>query len=58
MLLGVDVGTTAVKGVLLDDDARLVAAAEHAHDLRNPHPTWAEADPDDWWRGVVHVLRS
>jgi xylulokinase len=58
MVVGVDVGTTAVKGILLGEDARVLATAEHAHDLSSPHPTWAEESPDDWWRGTVEVLRS
>ncbi len=58
MIVGVDVGTTAVKGILLDDDARVLAVTEHGHDLSNPHPTWAEEDPEDWWAGAVAVLRS
>lgn len=58
MVVGVDVGTTAVKGVLLDDDANVVASAEHPHDLDTPHPTWAEEAPLDWWSGTVAVLAS
>lgn len=58
MIIGVDVGTTAVKGVLLDESAHLLAVAEHPHDLRSPHPTWAEEDPTDWWAGTVSVIRS
>lgn len=58
MVVGIDVGTTAVKGILLDDEARVMDVAAHAHDLRNPRSTWAEEDPGDWWGGTVHVLQT
>ncbi len=56
--LGIDVGTTAVKALLLDAEARVVAEAVQPHDLRSPHPGWAEEDPADWWRGVRHALAA
>ncbi len=56
MVVGIDVGTTAVKGVLLGEDARALAVSEHQHDLQSPRPTWAEEDPSEWWEGVVAVL--
>lgn len=58
MTLGVDAGTTACKAVLLDEHARIVAEAEHPHDLVNLHPGWAEEDPEDWWRGTVATTRQ
>lgn len=56
MALGVDIGTTACKAVLLDDHARSVAEAEHVHDLISLHPAWAEEDTEDWWRGTVATV--
>ncbi len=56
--LGIDVGTTAVKALLLDEEARVVAEASHPHDLKSPHPGWAEEDPADWWRGTQAALAS
>ena len=54
--LGIDVGTTAVKALLLDEEARVVAEASQPHDLSSPHPGWAEEDPADWWAGVRAAL--
>ncbi len=56
--LGIDVGTTAVKALLLDEQARVVAEASHPHDLMSPHPGWAEEDPADWWQGVKAALST
>ena len=58
MVLGVDVGTTAVKVLLLDGEARFLRAAERPHPLHTPHPGFAEEDPEAWWRGVVGGLRE
>ncbi len=56
--LGIDVGTTAVKALLLDEEARVVAEASQPHDLSSPHPGWAEEDPADWWAGVKAALEK
>ena len=55
--LGLDIGTTAVKAVALDDEGRVVARAVAAHDLMTPHPGWAEGDPDAWWANAVVCIR-
>ena len=57
-VLGIDIGTTACKAVLVDERARVVATAEIPHDLSTPHPGWAEENPEDWWRGAVGVTRQ
>ena len=51
--LGIDVGTTAVKAVVLDDAGRVLAGASAGHDVAAPHPGWAEGDPCAWWAGQV-----
>jgi len=58
-LLGIDVGTTGVKTVLLDAERRVLAATAAAdHDLLCPHPGWAEEDPRRWWENVVATVRA
>ena len=52
MILGVDVGTTAVKAILLNEEAHIVGDAACPHDLSSRQSGWAEEDPEDWWRGV------
>lgn len=56
--LGLDVGTTGVKGLVIDDRGGMVAVASAAHDLHSPRPGWAEEDPADWWAGVCAVSRE
>jgi len=55
-LLGLDVGTTAVKGVALSPAGDPLAVAEASYPLRTPRPGWAEQDPEDWWRATQQVL--
>ncbi|MEW6357294.1 MAG: FGGY-family carbohydrate kinase [Planctomycetota bacterium] len=52
MLLGVDIGTSAIKPGLLDESGRIVATCSVPHAVKEPHPGWAEMDPDAWWEGL------
>ncbi|MFN8620978.1 MAG: xylulokinase [Chloroflexota bacterium] len=49
LLLGVDVGTSGLKAVLLDAAGTTVDEATATYGLRSPQPGWTEQDPDDWW---------
>ena len=42
LILGLDIGTTATKGILLDPESGIVAEAEAATTLHSPHIGWAE----------------
>ena len=51
LLLGVDLGTSSTKGVLVGADGRVVGVAERYHEVSSPHPGWAEHDAEEvWWR--------
>lgn len=52
MFIGVDLGTSAVKIVLVDDLQRIVADCTQALQPVQPRPNWSEDNPDDWWRAV------
>ena len=56
-VLGLDIGTTAVKAVALDEGGGVVAATSVAHDGAAPHPGWAEGDPEAWWANAVEAVR-
>ena len=57
-LVGLDIGTSAVKGIAIDPDGRVGAIAEAAYPLRTPRPGWAEQDPEDWWVATQAVLEA
>ena len=55
-LVGLDVGTSGVKGVAIDADGRVLATATADYPLSRPHPGWSEQDPEDWWRAAEDCL--
>ncbi len=57
LLLGVDVGTSGLKAVLLDADGATVDEATVGYGLRSPRPGWTEQDPEDWWSAFREALR-
>lgn len=55
-LVGLDIGTSGVKGVAIDPDGGLLATASAEYPLSRPHPGWSEQEPEDWWRASQDVL--
>ncbi len=65
MFLGLDIGTSSVKAVLVDEHDTVVAQASTPLNVSRPQPLFSEQDPDDWWRSTVssvtalpHALRA
>jgi xylulokinase len=56
LLLGIDLGSSGVKAVLLDPDVGIVASATRPVELFSDHPGWSEADPAEWWLAVCHLV--
>ena len=56
VLVGIDVGTTATKGLAIDPDGTVLAREEAEYPLSTPRPGWSEQDPEDWWRATEAVL--
>ena len=57
-LIGLDVGTTAVKGIAISPDGELLASATEEYPLSTPQPGWAEQNPEDWWRATQACLAA
>lgn len=55
--LGIDVGTTGVKAILLDDEGRVVAAAGNEHGIER-RPGVVEADPRHWWDSACAAVQQ
>ena len=55
--LGVDIGTSGVKAILIDRAGRALgeATARSVEPVR-PHPGWSEQNPADWWTAVLAAL--
>ena len=56
VLVGLDVGTSAVKGVAIDEEGNVLATASAEYPLSRPQPGWSEQEPEDWWSAAQHVL--
>lgn len=56
MDLGIDIGTSEVKVVLIDDAQRVVGQAHSAVPISRPQPLWSEQDPQDWWAATAGAL--
>jgi xylulokinase len=58
-LMGIDVGTTGTRAVVVRPDGHVMGAATGDHQpMRMEKPGWAEQDPEDWWRATVLAVRS
>ena len=55
-VLGIDIGTTSVKAILVSADGRIVDEANVPHDLLSPKAGWAEENAADWWHGAVAAV--
>jgi xylulokinase len=59
VLIGIDIGTSSSKGVLVSPDGTIVAQETRPHGVSTPHPGWVEHDADDvWWADFVAIARS
>ena len=56
MDLGIDIGTSGVKVVLVDENGVLAASADAPLTVDRPRPLWSEQDPEAWWRATGHAV--
>lgn len=58
MHLGLDLGTSSIKGLLIDDNQAIIAEATAPMAVSRPQDGWSEQDPAEWIRGAESVLAS
>lgn len=56
MYLGIDLGTSGLKAVLLDEDDRIVGQSTASLEVSTPHRQWSEQDPEDWWLATCRAV--
>ncbi len=56
MFLGLDLGTSELKALLLTDQHRVLAVARAPLTVQRPHALWSEQHPADWWRALESVM--
>ena len=57
MYLGIDLGTSELKLLLIDSEQRIVAAAGEPLTLSRPQPLWSEQNPADWWHALERGMQ-
>jgi xylulokinase len=57
-LLGIDIGTSALKTALFQENGTAVAQAGGEYDVRYPRAGWAEQDPEAWWETALMAIRN
>jgi len=58
MYLGIDLGTSSVKALLLDGTGHILAEGSARLAVDRPRPLWSEQDPEAWWRAADAAVRS
>ena len=52
MYIGIDLGTSAVKTIMMGDDQSVLAESSVPLTISRPHPLWSEQNPEDWWEAL------
>lgn len=56
--LGIDIGTSGTKSLLIDHKGNIVAEASATYGVLMPKPLWTEQDPEDWWQAVKKTVKA
>ena len=56
--IGIDLGTSAVKLLLVDGVGKICGTVSRDYPLFFPHPGWSEQNPEDWWAAVQDGLKE
>lgn len=56
MLLGLDLGTSSVKALLMEENGTAAGEGSAPYPVRAPRPGWAESSPEDWWAAVLEAV--
>lgn len=58
MYIGIDLGTSGVKAILLDEQGNVLASHTEKLTVSRPRPLWSEQDPAHWWQATDRAMRS
>jgi xylulokinase len=56
MFLGIDLGTSEIKALLMDEAGHAVGVSHHALTVSRPQPRWSEQSPEEWWQGTLRAV--
>jgi xylulokinase len=57
-LMGIDLGTSSLKTMLMDEDGRILAVCAKDYQFAAPRQGWAEHDPEEWWAACVETVQG
>jgi xylulokinase len=58
MYLGIDLGTSSVKAILLDEAHHLIGQNSQPLTVSQPRPLWSEQNPEEWWHATATAILS
>ncbi len=58
LYIGVDLGTSAVKLLLMNENGRIEKIVSKEYPLEFPYPGWSQQNPEDWWKQTVEGLKE
>jgi xylulokinase len=58
LYIGIDLGTSAVKLLLMDSDGQIKNIVSREYPLYFPHPGWSEQNPEDWYRETIAGIKE
>lgn len=57
-LLGLDIGITSTRTIIIDKDGKILASSISGYKLITPKPGWAEQNPKDWWEATTATIKN
>lgn len=58
MFIGIDLGTSGVKVILLSEQGEVLASQTEKLTVSRPHPLWSEQDPEHWWQATDNAMKG
>lgn len=58
MYIGIDLGTSGIKAILLGDNAAVIDSASAELEVSRPQPLWSEQAPDHWWQALQSCMQQ
>lgn len=58
MYLGIDLGTSEVKALVIDENNEVIASHSAPLSIQRPHPHWSEQSPQSWWEATEYLMAT